>query len=244
MVVEMASDIPARSEKGLTMAKRTLIFVIAPPLIAGFFSILPTIYTTIMRPRAELSYAIVSGPAIPVSNGFRRIFGATIQNTGKVTLTHIDVEINTPNGQIEDVVAEKSLLHPAISLQPFIVTVARMLPTERTNISIMTVSNTSEPTLVINARSDEAVATPISSGEKSSEGEIVLVGVGAILSATSVAVMSLAFIVVVRRRGLASLFGNKPDMITFIAGVSGVIPMTETILVTDHDVTYASTPRP
>jgi hypothetical protein len=150
----------------------------------------------------------------------------------------VDVELSTSTGKIEDIQTDKSPLHPTVSQNPPTITVARMLPGDRTNISVMTLSNSSEPALNVSAQSDEAVATEQKPDEKLAT-ENSLMFAGAALSAGSVASMSVIFFILVRRRGLRVLRSGKPDIITFIAGVSGVVPMNETILMTEHNISYA-----
>jgi hypothetical protein len=236
----VAGSISEDSGHKLTNTKRILVYVLGPALIAGFFSVVPTIYTEIMKPRAALSYTEISGPSIPVSDGFRRIFGISIKNTGKVTLNNINVEFTVPNGEIESIVAEKSLLHPTISQQTSMtmVAVSRVLAEEKVNFSIMILSKASEPNLTIDTRSDEAVGKAQSIDSELGPITSYLAVIGATLSGISVAFMSGATFLF-RRGRLGMLFGDKPDVITFIAGMSGVVPMTESMLVTDHTMSYA-----
>jgi len=92
------SDISETS--GRRTGKGLLLFVLVPALITGFFSILPTIYNIATTPRAALSYDVVSGPAIPLSNQFRRIFAVSVQNTGKSPLNNITIAIPSDNGHM------------------------------------------------------------------------------------------------------------------------------------------------
>jgi hypothetical protein len=240
---EMAiSNEPSTETRAITSRfRRIFLFVVLPAVIAGFFSILPKLYDVLIKERAALSYQLVSGPAIPLQDGFRRIFAIVLQNTGKVPLTHINMEIRTRSGKIESMVAEKSLLHPIILEDTSTMTVARMLPNERVNLSVMTRSNLSEPEIDIQARSDETVAVAQNINERT-DSNIYIAVAGALLSAISVAVMSVSFSIALRRgRGRISeiMRSDKPDIITFIVGISGVIPMSESILMTEHEMTYA-----
>ena len=225
--------------------------MVVPAFVAGFFSILPTIYTQLTKPRAELTYTIVSGPTMSATDGRRRIFAAVIQNTGKIPLAHVEIALNTQNAKIENMVVVNNLLHPVISLTPPTVTVNRMLPNERAEISVMILSNTTDPTLEVDARSDEAIATLADAGKTRNESKTVLILLGGVLSGFSVALMITATGFFLRRRRRIDLdfaryyidldFGRnyKADTITLIAGLSGVVPMREEMLMTKHEVTYA-----
>ncbi len=216
--------------------------MLLPSLIAGFFGITPLIYNEVTKPRAEMSYILVSGPSIPVTNQFRRIFAIRVTNTGKIPLNHTTVEIGSPNGNIESVVAERSMLHPIITSQPpDTMTVERMLPGEQINTSVMAVSSSSEPLLSVQARSDEVIGIE-QAPEYNSTKPTQLAALGALASGLAVAVMSTLAAISLRRIvkgiGLGDI-GEKGDIITFIAGVSQVIPVSEQIWLSAHDITYA-----
>jgi hypothetical protein len=236
-ITHMALSLQSSTETGAisNTVRRGLVFVLLPALIAGFFSILPKLYDVLVKERTALSYQWVSGPAMPLTDGFRRIFAIGLQNTGKIPLTHIVMEARSQTGNIESMVAEKSILHPAISQDLSTVTVERMLPGERVNLSAMVKSNSTEPSIDLRARSDEAVAVSQNLEQRDSYSGTLAV-VGAALSAISVGAMSALFL---SRRGSSVLGGDKADIITFIAGVSTIIPMSESILLTEHDMSYA-----
>jgi hypothetical protein len=213
-----------------------VLYVILPSLIAGFFGITPLIYNELTKPRAEMSYNVVSGPSIPVTNQFRRIFAIRVTNTGKIPLNHTTVEISSPNGQIESLVAEQP---------PDTMTVERMLPGEQVNTSVMPVSNSSEPFLRVQARSDEVVGIEQAPEQNSTE-PTQLVAFGALASGLAVAAMTLLAATRLRKLGrrvdiLGNILegGEKGDVITFIAGVSQVIPVSEQMWLSAHDITYA-----
>lgn len=227
------------TEKSATV-KRALVFVLVPALVAGFFSILPKIYEVLVQDRTALSYELISGPPISLPDGFRRIFAIEIQNNGKVPLTHIEMQLHPKNGSIEAIAAGKSLLHTVIDQNASLITIERMLRDEHVNLSVMVKSTSSEPTIDLDARSNEAVAVARSKQENQTSSGVTLAATGAALSAVSVAFMSVVVLLRLRRGGLTAIMrGYKPDIITFIAGLSRVIPMTEGMLITEHEMSYA-----
>jgi hypothetical protein len=225
--------------------------VVAPALIAGFFAILPTIYNELTKPRTILSYNVVSGPSIPADHKYLRIFSIAIENTGKTPLDKISLEISSINGDIANLVAEKSALHPTIINDPSVsvVSAQRMLPGDHLNVSVMTRSDTGDPLLTANVRSDAVLGIKQDLEKRPTSSIAVL---GASLSAVSVAVMSLlTWWEVFRRRRrwtggerLRDLMvggESREDMVTWILGLSQVLPLGEQILLTKHNFTYART---
>ena len=118
-----------------------------------------------------------------------------------------------------------------------------MLQGERVTVSVMTVSPTAEPSLSVSLRSTEVLGEikelPTTTGR-----ERKLAFTGAILSSLSVAAMGVilgfltraGFFARARARGS---YHDKSDIITLIAGLSQVVPLTEQLLLRNHDVTYA-----
>jgi hypothetical protein len=101
----------------------------------------------------------------------------------------VSLEVSSANGQIDNLVADKSALHPTITNDPSVssVSIQRMLPGDHLSVSTMTRSDTGEPLLTANVRSDE-VAGIREDPEKKPTSTIA--ALGAVLSAVSVATMS------------------------------------------------------
>jgi hypothetical protein len=225
-----------------TNVKRALFLVFGPALVAGFFSILPTIYDQITKPRTTLSYDIVSGPSIFSEQKFLRIFTIDIEDAGKTPLLHVMLEVRSKNNQIDKIVTDNNALHPKITATDATeadVTIDRMLPGDRLRTSVMTRSNSDDAALDVNVRSDEVVGTKRSE-EQNAQPQALVAILGALFSAISVLVMVMFYLFDRRRRGF-SLIVNQPDradLVTFIAGLSGVISVDNEFLKGDHDVTY------
>ena len=150
-------DLLKRSGERARVTLMGFLLIIIPALIAGFFSISPTIYNEITKPRASLSYNLVSGPSIPVDDLYLRIFSISIWNSGKTPLNDISLGVSSANGQIEHLLTDKSSLHPIIVNNPALslVSIKRMLPGDRLSASLMARSATAEPALSVNIRSEE-----------------------------------------------------------------------------------------
>jgi hypothetical protein len=244
----ISSSDPSRSPRTVYNLRRSLLFVIAPALIAGFFAILPTIYNELTKPRTTLSYNVVSGPSIPADHKYLRIFSIAIENTGKTPLDKVSLEVSSANGQIDNLVADKSALHPTITNDPSVssVSIQRMLPGDHLSVSTMTRSDTGEPLLTANVRSDEVAGIREDHPEKKPGSTIA--ALGAVLSAGSVATMSFVMWELLGRRRRAGRgiiltdvvsSESREDMVTWILGLSRVLPIGEQIFLTDHDLSYA-----
>ena len=225
---------------GLALLKRVLIFVIVPAVIAGFFSIAPKLYDELTKPVAHLSYSIISGPALSGEGSFRRIFALTVQNSGKTALTSVEADLKVPDGQIENAVAESTALRPDVSIKQgeVHISIQRMLPTERVTVSTMTVATAAEPALNVSLRSTEALGE-IKEPPTGREGALNSNVIGAVLSSLSVAVMATTVLLFFRSRVAGIFTGGKSDIITLIAGLSRVVPLSEELLLREHGLTYA-----
>lgn len=236
--------------EGTSLVKRVLIFVVAPALIAGFFSIAPKLYEEFTRPVATLSHSVVVGPAMPSGPEYRRIFGITVANTGKTSLTNIEVVFQTPGARVEGIVAEKTIIRPEISTSggDQRMFVMRMLPGERVSLSMSLVSQDANSMLKVISRSNEvigALADSASSSKKNYDFDII----GAVLSSISVALMALSTALYVSRRryrkydifpwNFTSIVSdNRSDIIVLIAGLCRVIPVSGQLLMNRSWSTY------
>jgi ribosomal protein L13 len=145
-------------------SKRTFLFVVFIPLIiAALGPLSPKLYEEITKPRASLSYRVLSGPAIGESGRFQQIFSIGVVNSGKVPLTGVRAQIQTRSGQIEKLVVDQNDTgsHPTITSAPtaYEISIERMLPTDGLNLSAMTSSSQADPGIQINVRSNEVRGT-------------------------------------------------------------------------------------
>jgi len=165
--------------------RRILLYVIAPALIAGFFSFLPKLYDVLTKARVELSYSVSSGPGIPIGATYKNIFAIFIENTGESPLSNISIDINPTAGKVETFEIGKNNLHSEVSsTSPLSINIPRMLPRDKLDISAMVSSPTDAPNLEISGRSDQVVASKREQGKNGSSDYLTVVA--AILTGTFV----------------------------------------------------------
>jgi hypothetical protein len=235
-------------EQGIRLVKRVLLFVIAPAIITGLFTLAPKFYDYFTRPVATLSFSVVGGPALQAGEDYKRIFSVLFENNGSVALTSFEATFRTENGRLDALSVEKNSLHPEIhaDAKEENIAVPRMLPGEKLLIAVMASSNTT-PELTVTSRSNEVVGTQVDPAAKTLNSGRDLPFLSAAFAATSVAAMSLLTLVSLRRRisGLASFLDlsevSKADILTYILGLSKAIPLSESILFDEHNLTYART---
>lgn len=219
--------------------------VLVPSLVGGLFAIGPTAYQEYTKPRAVLSYTRVSGPAINTANGFRQISLIKIENTGKVPLTAVTLEVQSADGQIES-----SALQQAPGLKPVVQTSAtqysavmeRMLPTETLSASIMTLSSTAQPALKLGIRSNEVLG---SEAEHPSEPEATVI-LSILLAMFGMIATSFLFLFTsrLRRRPLVDSPDDfhaeaiKADFISFLCIASEAVQVSDDLLYRKHKLTY------
>ena len=158
----------------------------------------------------------------------------------------MEADLKVPDGQIENAVAERTALRPDVSIKEgeVHISIQRMLPTEQVTVSTMAVATAAAPALSVSLRSTEALGE-IKEPLTGQEGTLNLAVVGAALSSISVAVMATTFMLFFRSRicsgavGIFTIPGDKSDIITLIAGLSQVVPLSEDLLLREHHVTYA-----
>lgn len=222
------------------------LVVLSPAVIAGLFTISPKLYDEITRPRAVLSYSEVSGPAIGGNNSFRRISSVRIENTGKVPLTGVALEITSAAGQIESSAADESPgIRPSIqsTATSYQLLVQRLLPTETLSASIMTSSSTPQPVLKLSVRSNEVLGT-LRSNSLDVVPKQSLDFLLAFLTSAAVALTTIVMILLVRRgRAFSAFVGSgirrhKADLVTFICAMSEAIPLSDDLLFREHEVSY------
>lgn len=211
------------------------LLVIVPALIAGFFSITPKLYDELTKPRAALS-----GPAINTSGGFRQIFSLTVENTGKLPLTGIEIEIKLPTGtQIESHAIEQSGgLSPLISPtnDAYRAHLERLLPTETVSASLMTTSTFPDTRLRIALRSNEvlgALRTPV---RESGPRDLLLSGF-LVTIATGVGFFSFLLIAKPLRAWLPTL-ADRSNKVRYIAVLSTIPNLPRSVLSGEHDISY------
>jgi hypothetical protein len=220
--------------------RKFLLFVLLPALVAGFFSIAPKLYEELTKPKAALTYRAVSGPAIVEGGSFRQIFSIAVENSGKIPLTDVKAEVRVSAGQIESfVVDQNNALWPAVekSSTLYRFSVPRMHPTESVSVSLMTSSSSPNPGMTVSIRSNEVLGIqPEPGGVEDQSKAFLVAAIGAMLSGVSVAVMSLGFVSSRFRRAILGY--TRSDILTYIIGLSGVIPLNNELMFRDHELTY------
>ncbi len=219
--------------------RRALLYIVAPALITGILSIAPKAYDE-FRNSTRLSYVLISGPSIPWGYSFRRIFSVAIRNSGKAPLTNVLLLVQTADAQIDKVAVESSFLSPTASQtsRKFSIAIKRMLPGEELHSSLMISSSDSEAKLDLSARSDQVLGVIETSDGGQTGGTVAVVG--ALLAALSVAIMSAVMLRFVRNRVRYVMEGpgQKQDTIMLIAGLSGIIPSYDSLLLDKNVTTY------
>lgn len=217
---------------------RILLFVLGPALVAGIFSVAPKIYDEVTKTRTELTYSIFSGPAVPVPNGYRRIFAVSLQDSGKSALSDVNIEITVLRGEIEILELDKNMLRPSkTSGNPTVISIKRMLPTDGLTASIMTMSPTSDSALEINARSNEVVGVPMESIKKGREFGFLDI----LFPFLAVGAMAI-FYLTIRRRGELDISEEpieRVEIVLYILMLSGVTPALRGLSLAGREIRYA-----
>ncbi|TSJ62308.1 hypothetical protein FO470_12220 [Starkeya sp. 3C] len=222
--------------------KHFLIFVIAPALVAGFFSLAPKLYDEITRPKSILQYSVISGPGLPKGNEFQRIFAVVIANEGKTGLTDVTVRMRDPSGKIESLAVGENILAPQVATGPDggLVRIPRMLPSERLTISAMTATPNVERGLDVSVRSSEVLGSLMPTATTDERPWLSLLG--AAMSALSVAIMSTAIAVRMRSKRMSFVLGrrrsDRSELVSLIAGLSGVVVLDKETALADHELRY------
>ncbi len=232
---------------GTVLSRRGLlagvIIVLGPAIIGGLITIAPTIYQQVTAPRAVLTYARTAGPAISTPSGFVQISTLTIENSGRVPLTSIVVDVGTEHGQIESsainspkgVVAKEQS-----SAKEYVVNVERLLPNDVVRASVMTASNSSDDPLSVAVRSNEVVGTLAPGSDEANRKEGVLKSItfallGTLFAATGVFFAGLQF-----RRGrlLDVLAYGSGDVVRYVLVLSRVVPLNFEAFMDDTRLSY------
>jgi len=220
------------------------LFVLGPALVGGLFTLSPKLYDELTKPKATLAFTSASGPAISTSSGARQISSIRAENTGKVPLTNVVVEVQVSDGQIESSALEQSPGIKPVSQAAggtYRVVAERLLPTEFIAASVMTLSSSTHSSLKLAVRSNEilgTIAAPITPGYEG-PGELIV----AIATSFAIAVTSLLIIFTIRHRrisvaGLFSAAHYKSDVITYVCAVSGVLTSPDELFYHNHTMTF------
>lgn len=81
------------------------LLLIPPALVAGVFSLLPNIYSSLTSPDAKLTYYVVTGPALPSGDGEDRIYYVTVTNAGDTKISGIKAIGQIRGGSFQQVVS-------------------------------------------------------------------------------------------------------------------------------------------
>lgn len=220
-----------------------IIMVLGPAIIGGLFTIAPTIYQQITTPRAVLTYSRTAGPAISTPSGFVQISTFTIENSGRVPLTGIVVDVSADHGQIQSYATNTPkgvVTKEQNTSKEYFVNVERLLPRDVVRASIMTSSNTSDDPLSVAVRSNEVVGAEAVIGNEARSKDNVLKAASFALLGTVVAAMGVLFSTFFFLRGRlgGAIFYGREDLIRYVLVLSQIAPLKLEAFMDDHKMSY------
>ena len=180
--------------------KQVLLYAIAPAAIAGLFSVAPKIYEVAVEPKANLRYAITSGPQIATEGTIQKVFSVKIRNAGKRALTSINAELITPGSVLLAYSVENSTglkIEQHKQDDRIIVQLSKALEGESFSISALVKSTESPIDPQFRIRSDEVLGQAEEAVNPG--GDIRTTVWGALGAALSVLAMSFAALQVVKK---------------------------------------------
>lgn len=144
------------------MEKKQYFFVILiPAIIAGLFSLAPTIYQKITEPKVNFNYSISQGPTIQEDSFYKKIIVVTINNDGQKLINNINGQIFFENGLIKSYsFKDTNLLTPNVTnnINDICFKIQSMLPSDSISFSLLIEATIENPQLNISIRSDESLA--------------------------------------------------------------------------------------
>lgn len=112
------------------------------------------------KPKAILTYKIVSGPQLPAGDGTKRIFSFDVKNDGKIKLTNVVANIRFSKSSIQGASLLNTMgldVSSAKSENSRTFSISNMFPGDNLNASILTVTNGDSLEPIISLRSSETI---------------------------------------------------------------------------------------
>lgn len=209
-----ASANVANSVKAAWSGKAWLL-LIPPALVAGLASGIPALIEWMSAPSSRLEYTIITGPALPTGNEYKRIYSVTVVNTGDTKLTSVSATVEPKNGRLESPIAE-ALGRPDVKISTdnssATLTAPNLLPGEKVSATMLVSSTTPDASPHFVVRSGETLGVPGYASISSSRSPWllwtgVLAGFGASLGGLVSGILA---------RRLAGRVPGRDDVIWFI----------------------------
>lgn len=225
----------------MSQVTKTILWAIIPAIVAGAFSVAPTIYEQLSQPESHLAYSMTEGPCIGVDGKYRRIFSIRIVNSGKTILKHVVGQVLLQSGGIEgfNILEETGLKHKSASNDSVISLEIEILhPGEDLTVSAMILSSVADESPTFTLRSDEVLGSVDSLNMDEEPGR--LDSIGAILAGGSVFLMTILSFKIARRRIMG--YGHKREDIVFHILVKlGLTSLSNELKFLDRRITYLRT---
>jgi hypothetical protein len=156
----------------------------------------------------------------------------------------VALEVESADGEIESsAISPAPGLNPASQTSPtrFSAVMERMLPTETLSASVMTISKSPQVALKLGVRSNEVLGSQaVPPQDDKVKPEIVSAALA--VAGAMIASIGMMILLISRRRGFTARFigltFDRSDVITYICAISGVIPLSNELLLREHDVSY------
>jgi hypothetical protein len=236
-----------------SFAKYGLI-ILVPALLTGIFSIVPKIYDVLTQPKAILNYTMIAGPTVSRNGTYLQIISVDVQNAGSTPLTDVKAISTIQTGKVESLAVEDrtGLVTGSYADTNSSVSTKRLLPSEHFKFSEMISSSVANAEISLSVRSDQILGekAPTNNTEPASK-TILFEAIASAVSAGLAFTALLAAVMTKRTRTLlqTGIFGrnklllnahqrHKDDVITYIAGMSGVMSRSEYVGVEAKSISY------
>ena len=222
--------------------KQIAIFVLAPSIILGLFTVAPKLYEIATSPSNSLTYIINPGPVLSTPAGFRQIYAIKIFNNGNSSLGDIVSEVTEPSGQIETETLDKGSTDAVGVIAPgkYVIKVGQMLPTEMVSLSLMTLSSNKDSPLRVNVRSHEVLGHLANNKENDQKDVTGGLSSNLIFLIPAALALTLFQLIILRRRPifLKVRSDNRGDIVSFIARASDVLNLTDEFLFAEDETSF------
>ena len=170
-----------------------------------------------------------------------------MENTGKVPLTHVSINIKTVGGIIESAALEQSpgiVPNSRLAGPEYQAVVERMLPAEWASVSVLATSNAPNMSLELGVRSNEVRGSSKSDTVEKDDAVLVPALLTAFAAATTMGVFIITLVFGRRSRGInfvSEMMGRqdfKSDIITYIFALSQVVPLTDEFYFRSNNISY------
>ncbi len=220
MLLEIEQGVPTDkgSSKTASNAKKIAIYVMAPALIAGVFSIAPKFYEELTKPKAVLEYEINTGPPMITGPQFQKIFSISVKNPGRIGITDIDFLISASFGSFQAFALDANLIRHDLKEEGALrhVTIPRLLPGETINVSAIIASSGRQPEVEVKLRSAEILGQARSSASAPPNHIQAVQFFSAVVSSAAGIIVFSIFYMTYRRKS-RKLSTNSTDLENFLA---------------------------